>query len=134
MKRSRSGTPVRPSLDVIPFDILINSILPFVGVGQYAFVAPTSNKMRQAYQACFPERETHLSEVVTSVSRTQIALLDPDFGSLVSNSSKLSDAAARVGNVKVLQWIQSQGDLQASISTSTHVSALKCNQLDALNF
>jgi len=80
-----------------------------------------------------PEPDTYLSEVVTSVNRTRFALLDPIFYSLVANTTKLSDAAVRTGNVDVLSHVMRQGDL-LPWGMSTYMAALECNRLEVLNF
>jgi len=103
--------------------------MPLVGCGQYAFVALTNKKMRRAYRACFAESDTYLSEIVMTVIRIRLALQDPDFRSLVHNTTKLSDAAARAGNMEVLPaTMKPEEGLLWGISTSS--AAFEANQLD----
>jgi hypothetical protein len=52
----------------LPVDVLANHVIPFVGVGQYRFVAVASRRLREAYCLRFPTKKTfyNMSTMKTS--------------------------------------------------------------------
>ncbi|CAB9500391.1 expressed unknown protein [Seminavis robusta] len=103
-------------------DIWINGILPFVGMGHYAFVAPVCHKMKDLYTTyCETEKNppsekswpsnpsapltaTMDTAIFSSVARAQHWFTHHYAGGGRFESSSICAAAAKVGNVAVLHW------------------------------
>ncbi|CAB9513807.1 ankyrin repeat protein [Seminavis robusta] len=120
-------------------EILMQGILPHVGVGQYAFIGPVNKKMNQLYKEyCKVElkkspRRVHKdkpdnplidrrwrsaeitdtldSETFCNLSRAEYWLKDDSYYSThkAPDRDDVANAIAKFGNITLMQWARQQG-------------------------
>ncbi|CAB9526380.1 ankyrin repeat protein [Seminavis robusta] len=137
-KKQKMSPPVDSLLSATENDLLIQGILPFVGVGQYAFVGAVNKKMNQLYKYyCEIELKKNPRKVCDNTEEALVDDLEDDGRSAEvtdtcysetfcnvpraeywqrDNSSKktpdrdqVCTTVAKIGNLTVMKWARQKG-------------------------
>ncbi|CAB9499921.1 expressed unknown protein [Seminavis robusta] len=133
-------------------DVWLNMIFPFLGMGQYGFVAPVSHKMKHLYLAycetvgnppkidelddngelCLATHTaTFYNAICSSVARAEYWYSHSHTGTGGQiDANQVCAAAAKVGSLEVIQWAKDKGfhwnrDTSKNAAAYGHLELLK---------
>jgi hypothetical protein len=103
-----------PDEELPPFlsqDLWVHNILPFVGMGHFAFVAGVNHQMKHYYEAyCDTVEDPRATKVDTSYSAVFSSVACAEFWLAQTNNKRqccscyVCTLIAKAGNLQVLKW------------------------------